>query len=285
MKADKIINKLDMDFIRWGMSDEWDLSEINDYVTDNFKRLSMGLVLNNTQEINKVYTSTFPDEKVLDYILDSGDTNVLLFSHHAQIWDPTLSGFPFRNIDRKYLEEMKNRAVSFYVLHLPLDCNGEYSTTYNLSKALDIQYKDEFAEYFGVKVGVIGITEYDKLDELGKKCEKAVGHRIKLWNYGSNDIKNNFVSLVAGGGNISEEIKYVADKGINVYITGVTMSVKNYEPSIHFHKIAEELNVNVLGLTHYSSEKFAPMKMVDYFKDMGLDSEFIEGINNLNDLE
>ena len=34
--------------------------------------------------------------------------------------------------------------------------------------------------------------------------------------------------------------------------------------------------INVLGGTHYSTEKFACISMVDYFKKIGLSSNFIE---------
>ena len=34
--------------------------------------------------------------------------------------------------------------------------------------------------------------------------------------------------------------------------------------------------MNVLDGTHYSTEKFVPMKMWEYFRDLGLPSEFVD---------
>jgi len=40
-----------------------------------------------------------------------------------------------------------------------------------------------------------------------------------------------------------------------------------------------------LAATHYSTEKFACIAMTEYFTELGLPSEFIEGNNLKNDFE
>jgi len=42
------------------------------------------------------------------------------------------------------------------------------------------------------------------------------------------------------------------------------------------HEFAEKHKVNLLGGTHYSTEKFACIAMIDYFKKIGLSAEFIK---------
>jgi hypothetical protein len=42
--------------------------------------------------------------------------------------------------------------------------------------------------------------------------------------------------------------------------------------------------LNLLGGTHYSTEKFACMEMVNYFKQKGIDCEFIEDEPMFEDL-
>ena len=53
---------------------------------------------------------------------------------------------------------------------------------------------------------------------------------------------------------------------------------------MEFHRIAENSKINVIGATHYSTEKFACISMVDYFKTLGLESEFLHGEYYLQDL-
>ena len=258
--------------------------DLGNFIHPAFLEKWMGLVLDNSQELEKVYTAVFPSDKIINEILDSGEKNVLLFTHHPMIWDANLIGSPFKNISQELLVKMKDRNISLYNLHVPLDKNGEYSTTVSLARALDIMQDEEFCEYFGVKCGVIGKTNFKTIDELARKVEKTVGHQIKIFNYGTSEIKNQKVSLVAGGGNDPETIKELVKLGINTYVTGVTKINESYAPSVEFHKVAKKNGINVIGATHYSTEKFACIAMVGYFEKLGLPTKFISDEPGLADL-
>ncbi len=284
MNAEELYQKLDKDFEVEKLTDDWKEMDFNECISENFKKRYMGLVLDNSKEIKKVYTAVFPEEKILNKIFDSGRKDVLLFTHHPMGWDITAEKI-FKDIRQEYLKKLKENRISLYTLHVPLDKNGQYSTTENFAKAIGVIKKDEFCEYFGVKVGVIGNTNYKNVADLAKKIELTVGHKIKLWNYGAQKIKDQKVALVAGGGNSAETIKESADRGINTFITGITKPNKNYLPSLEAHNSAKENKINIIGATHYSTEKFACMAMVEYFKKLGLPAGFIEGEPDMNDLE
>ena len=53
---------------------------------------------------------------------------------------------------------------------------------------------------------------------------------------------------------------------------------------MEFHRIARESKINVVGATHYSTEKFACIAMKDYFSKLGVEAEFIEGVPCMEDL-
>lgn len=53
---------------------------------------------------------------------------------------------------------------------------------------------------------------------------------------------------------------------------------------MEFHRIAKESKINVVGATHYSTEKFACMAMEDYFTGLGIEAEFVEGTPCMEDL-
>jgi hypothetical protein len=40
----------------------------------------------------------------------------------------------------------------------------------------------------------------------------------------------------------------------------------------------------VVGATHYSTEKYACMSMVEYFVGLGVEAEFVEGTPRMEDL-
>ncbi len=284
MNAQKLYKKVDTDFEIEKLNDDWDGIDLGEFIFPEFMGKWMGLVLNNSQEIEKVYTAVFPSDKVINEILDSGDKNILLFTHHPMIWDATLPGSPFKNISPELLAKMKDKNISLYNLHVPLDKNGEYSTTVSLARALGIPQDEEFCEYFGVKCGVIGKTNFKTINELAEKVEKTVGHQIKIFNYGIAEAKNQKVGLVAGGGNDPGIIKELVRLGINTYVTGVTKINESYMPSVEFHKVAKENGINVVSATHYSTEKFACMAMVNYFEKLGLPTQFISDEAGLVDL-
>ena len=94
-----------------------------------------------------------------------------------------------------------------------------------------------------------------------------------MYNYGDNEIKDRTVAVIAGGGNDVDMLEEIAKAGVNTFVTGIT--VKN-DYSKKAHEFAEKYRINILGGTHYSTEKFACISMVNYFKKVGLPSEFIE---------
>lgn len=286
MKAKALYESLNKEFDIDKLHEyDWSFLDLGNYITDSFKETRKGLVLDNSEEIKKVYTAVFPSERVLDHILDEEEKDCLLFTHHPMIWDSRTDGFPFRNIPYKYLEELKEQAISYYAIHVPLDRNGPYSTTTSLSRTLGIKTEREFFEYYGVLVGIIGKTKCKSIIELSEQVNIAVGHQLKIWNYGSTQIPNQQVALVAGGGNYPEIAEELGKAGVKTYITGVTMKAKGYEPSLRFHTICQENKINVIAATHYSTEKFACLAVQRFFEYLGLPNEFIEDEPSFYDYE
>jgi len=275
MKAIQLYQHLEKDFITPEMSDKWaqHMDSVDDFLSENFKKRSMGLVCDFITEINKVYTSVFPSRKVMQRILDDGTQDAMLFVHHPSIWDIRKAPEVFQQMDRELLQQFKDRRISIYNLHVPLDNFGEYSTSVTLAKALGIKPGKPFAPYFGSLCGVFGKTTLATVQDLKRRFRNVVGHEVSLYNYGDNEIKNRTVSIVAGGGNEVNILEDIVKAGVNAFITGIT--AKN-DYSQKAHKFAEKYRINILGGTHYSTEKFACISMVDYFKKIGLPSEFIE---------
>ena len=281
MKAQKLYQKLENDFITPEMSDQWaeEMKPVENYLCENFKARSMGLVCDFTAEISRVYTAVFPTDLVLQKILTDNVSNAMLFVHHPQIWDIRQEN-PFGQMNSKLLEQFQTSKISIYNLHVPLDNYGPYSTSVCLANALDIKPKKSFAHYFGAMCGVFGQTRLSSIMELKNKFQTAVGHEIKLYQYGEESINNGQIAVVAGGG-LDETIAEVAANKINMLVTGIT--VKN-EFTRQAHELAKKNHINILGGTHYSTEKFACIAMTNYFRQLDLPSEFIEGEPVLEDM-
>jgi len=288
MKAIELYNQLEKDFVIPGITEDWydDKSVYNEsfdeFVCENFKNRSMGLLCDFTDEINKVYTAVFPSDKVLTKILDDNATDALLFLHHPLAWDLSKdSSVAFYQINTDLLMKLKERRVSLFNFHLLLDNYGDYATSKSLADALGIKIERPFAVYCGAMTGVIGTTDCKDVHELTEKYAKVVGHKTKLYQYGESDIINNRIGVVAGGGNDEGVINELIANGINVLISGLSL---NNSYSSATHQLEEANKINLIGGTHYSSEKFACMAMCSYFAKLGLPSEFIEDSPCLEDL-
>ena len=284
MRSEEVYERLDKEFeIEKINEDDWDSFDLGDFATESFRTARKGLVLDNTTEIQKIYTAVFPSEIVLDHIISLGVEDALLFTHHPMIWDRSLEGLPFRNIPANYLEILKEHRISMYTIHVPLDRNGPFSTTVSLARALEIETEGEFFDYFGSKVGVIGKIDCSLTSEIAEKIEKAVGHQVKVYRNGPSQITNQRVALVAGGGNFPEVAEELAETDVKIYITGIGKESPTWEPSLRFHKICRENNITIFAATHYSTEKFACIAILKFFEKLGLESEFVEGTPDFRD--
>ena len=283
MKAARLYAQLEKDFITPALSDEWFkyMQSIADFISDNFKQRSMGLVCDNTKEVNKVYTAVFPSDNVMQAVLDKGERDVMLFLHHPSIWDLAKAPPIFHLMNRELLEKFRKQRIAVYNLHVPLDNFSEYSTSSTLAKALGLTDLIPFYEYYGSLAVVYGKTTLTTVKEMREKFMEVLGHHASLYLYGSHDIKNGMVAVAAGGGNIVDLHEIMAKDGVNLLVTGVTINAPFSEKA---HDSAREKKINLLGGTHYSTEKPACQAMCGYFKKLGLPSEFIEGKPGLEDL-
>lgn len=111
---------------------------------------------------------------------------------------------------------------------------------------------------------------------MKKHIDNSLKYDTSLFAYGDDMVQN--VGIVTGGGDFSEAIKVCRKLDINVYITGCTGKCQNpfsKKQSQEFHKMAKKLKVNVLGCSHYLTEKWAMEMSVPFFNRL-VPTEFIE---------
>lgn len=275
MKSIELYNHLERDFICKELRDDWAryMRELEDYLSMNFKERSMGLVCDFANEINIAYSAVFPTKEIMQNIIDDGITDAMLFLHHPSIWDSRRPK-PFYQMDKALLEKFRENRIAIYNLHVPLDNFSEYSTSKTLADALAIEIEKPFAAYRGALCGVIGKTKCKGMEELHNKFSEVLGHDTSLYLYGNNNIKDGRIAIVAGGGNNKDTVSEMIENNINVLITGISV---NNESNSEVHELEQKNCINVLGGTHYSTEKFACQRMCTYFEKLGIVSTFIEG--------
>jgi len=284
MKAEELYGKLNIDFIKEGIKDiDWAnrMPNLHKYLFPEFMQNGgMGLMCDLANEIERVYTTVFLSEKVLSKVLSDNIFNAMLFSHHPTNW-----GIKDHNgnyaAEEEYIAKLKERNISIYVLHHPLDNHGKYSTCGTLAEKLKIEIEKPAFLYFGAYCGVVGTTDCKTTAELQARYSQVVGHKTSLYQYGNENIQGEKIALCPGGGNDMFVINEMMERNIKTLITGVTIVNDHSRKTHEFEKVN---CINVLGGTHYSTEKYAPMEMCNYFNDLGLPSEFIEDVPDLFDL-
>lgn len=283
MKSIVLYNKLRSDFIKEGITDlDWAarMPDLDKYLHTDFKRSGMGLMCDFTDKIEKVYTTVFLSDEVLSKILSDDITNAMIFSHHPTNWDIEYHNGNYAPTE-KYISQLRDRNISIYVLHHPLDNFGDYSTCKTLADSIKLNIERPAFLYCGALCGVVGTVAYESVNQLHEQYSIAVGHETSLYKYGDEDIRGERIAVCPGGGNASFVINEMIRNNIKILVTGVTI-VNDYSKDVH--RLEKEYRINVLGGTHYSSEKFAPMKMCKYFEYLGLPAEFIEDTPKLYDL-
>ena len=284
MRAEELYAKLERDFIFDGLKDvDWAarMPALDGYLCPVFKQNGgMGLMCDFTDEIEKVYTTVFLSDNVLLKLINGGVSNAMLFSHHPTRWDLKHHDGNYAP-DEKYITQLQKRNISIYILHHPLDHFGPYSTCGTLAEQLGIHVERPAFLYYGANCGVIGTSDCKTVCELSTRYSRVVGHETSLYRYGDEDIQGQRIALCPGGGNAAFVIDEMIEHNVKLLLTGITL-VNEYSKSTH--ELEKRHRINLLGGTHYSSEKFAPMKMCGYFNRLGLPSEFMEDKPDLFDL-
>lgn len=239
--------------------------------TDIFPKI--GIQCHNTDQIKKVYTATFMNPAVVKKVLSRGEENVMLFTHHPV--PPMISlKDGYGNVDAELLVKMKSQKVSFFSYHIPLDVAGPYSPGNTLARAMGSNPYDCWYPQNGAMLGALCQTGLQTVDQLKNRFAETLGHEVKRYAYGDNNLINGKFAIMAGCSKNPEAYEFLRKQGINVLVTGVTAPVTEWVQSIH--QAAKANGITLLGGTHYSTEKFALIALCDYFRNFGIEAEFMD---------
>lgn len=240
-----------------------------------------GLQYHNTEIIKKVYTSTFASPSVFEEILRRNEHNVMLFSHHPVPPRPTEND-PYPKIPEELKKRLKANEISFFAYHIPLDKSNFYSPSNTLGRALGLKPYGEFYIQNGSVLGALCEGAPERAEDFVINIEKALGHPVKLYPYGGEFIKGGRVAIMGGCARNTDVYDELRKKGINMMLTGVTNPAVSW--TLDIHEEASKKSISLIGGTHYSTERFSPVAMLDFFKKLGLQGEFIAEAPNLTDM-
>lgn len=250
-----------------------------DLITDVFPK--KGLQYHNSDQVWKVYTATFANPTVIDEIVRRGEHNVMLFTHHPL---PPMKSLEagYGKIPEDMLRKMEENQISLFSYHIPLDVAGPYAPGNTLGKALGGNVYDSFYPQNGANIGALCICGLTKVSELAARFENVLGHKVKWYANGEDELKGGKFAILAGGAKNPDIYEWLREHEINTFVTGVAAPVVDWTQKNH--EKAKENGIHILSGTHCSTEKFAPIAMCEFFRNLGVESEFIDEESNLDEL-
>lgn len=251
---------------------------IEEYATASFLKRFNGLMLDNADQIARVFTLVFPSDHVLAEVeRRAAGEPALIFTHHPM--DMETSGRGLIPISTEWLRRLRQARISLYAAHAPLDCHETASTSRALARAIAVPADATFADYFGGHAGVHGRIEPTSFEEFSERVRRACG-LDHLETKANGDRVVRHVAVVAGGAAYPPIMQEAVDAGCDTYITG-DFRVRHGGPWAEEHRpqfdaFVETVPLNLIGASHYATESLVLRDdMLTLFRELGLDAEFV----------
>lgn len=243
-----------------------------------------GLMLRGGDAVERVYLAAFPSVEALDVILAEARSGDLIFSHHPidmRCGDPRGKwGCGFVSIPEDRLNALRDRGISFYSCHAPMDTHRRIGTTAALTEALGGSYVGGFMPYGGGFAGAVCDIGPLSGADLAERFRRLLGVPY-LHTEGPAHDRIERIAIVPGCGDHVPSMRVAAEMGAQAYLTG----------EVHCHidndygrsRMAEmkayiaETPMTLLGGSHAASE-FLVMRtqMKPWFESLGLEPHLIE---------
>jgi putative NIF3 family GTP cyclohydrolase 1 type 2 len=247
------------------------------YATAHFMRRHNGLMLQNADAVERVYTVVFPADEVLAEVERRAEgAPSLIFTHHPM--DFETSGRGLVPVGEVALERLRDAGISLYAAHAPLDCHETVSTSRSLARAAGVAVEEICAGYHGGHAGVIGSVEETSLDEFATCLQRKLDvDRVDLKQH-TPTVRR--VAIVAGGAAFPPMMQEAIDRGCDTYLTG-DFRVRHGGPWAEEHRpefdaFVESAPINLVGGSHFATEaEVLRHEMLGWFNTLGLQAEFV----------
>jgi putative NIF3 family GTP cyclohydrolase 1 type 2 len=235
-----------------------------------------GLMLRGGDRVDRAGTCVFPG----DGIVASLAPRTFLFSEHPVDLEDEPGFLP---LSRASFETMREREISFYHVHAPLDHHPEVSPSRLCAEGVGITDYDEF---FPIAAGIPGgaaVVGYSDLtlDELAERLASSLGEEVPVEVLTRPRKRAGRVAFAAGGGAMRDALEAALERDCTTYVTGNAATrcrLDFVQADVRaFRELAEEAGVALVDATHYGTEKPPQLAMAEWFRNRGLPAEFLPG--------
>jgi putative NIF3 family GTP cyclohydrolase 1 type 2 len=233
-----------------------------------------GLSIRGADEVTNAATCVFPSDR----IVESLEPGTFLFSEHPIDFADQPGFLP---LSRETYDTMRERGISFYNAHAPLDMHPEVSPSRLCAVGVGLE---TLVEYFPICEGIPGgaaILGESRLsvDGLADALRSYLGSEIKVHVLTRARGEAGRVAMVAGGGAQVEILEASLELGCDTYVTGnaATTCVLDFvqEEVAAFRRRADTAGVTLIDAMHYGMEKPPQLAMVGWFGRHGVPARFV----------
>ena len=278
MKLDDVVAELDAYFRMADVRDDarwYEQAEPywRDYVEPEWVERRNGLMVRGAGEVDFAATCVFAS----DAIVAAVEPRTLIFCEHPLDFADVPGFMP---LSRSSFETMRERGLSLYNAHAPLDMHPEVSPSRLLALGIGLEHLEE---YFPIAEGIPGGAAIAgdsrlSLEGLADAVRGYLGDEIKVHVLTRPRQEAGRVAVVAGGGATREILEASLERGCQTYVTG--NAATNCELDFvqqevrEFRELAEQEGVALIDAMHYGTEKPPQLAMAEWFRARGLEAEF-----------
>ena len=233
-----------------------------------------GLMVRGAGEVAAAATCVFPGAAVVEQL----DPGTFLFSEHPVDFADEPG---FEPLPRETYELMRERAISFYNVHAPLDQHPEIAPSLLCARAVGLAHlEDYFPIDPALPEGAVMIGDSQlSVEGLAEAFRSYLGPEIRVHVITRPRAEAGRVAVAAGGGAVAEILEASLARGCQTYVTGnaaTNCRVPEVQEELRrFRQLAEARSVALVDATHYGMEKPPQLAMVKWFQARGLEAAFV----------
>jgi putative NIF3 family GTP cyclohydrolase 1 type 2 len=213
-----------------------------------------GLMLRYGSRVDAIYTAVFLSDEIVGKLVAWDAQDALLVCHHPLAMET--SGRGFLPLSQTSLADLRDRAISVYILHTPLDVHDESSTSRALAREIGLV---GVAEWYAVRGGYAGVRGPlpmpTPFQDLLARIRDVTG--VVDLHYIQKGTVMRSVAVLGGGTDVSG-IEEARDLGCDVLVTGTYYNqVQNQIGQRYrdaFERARPSLAISLVECSHYASE-------------------------------
>ena len=244
-----------------------------EYAEPGYEGRWNGLMVRGGREVDRAVTCVFPSDRIVGQL----EPRTLLFSEHPLDFADEPGFLP---LARESFARMREREISFYHAHAPLDLHPEVSPSRLCAAGVGLEGLEEYypiADGIPGGAAVIGESRLS-LEGLADAFRGFVGADISVHVLTRPRQEAGRVAVVAGGGAVRGILEASLERGCQTYVTGNAATrcrldfVQNGVRE--FRTLADAAGVALVDAMHYGMEKPPQLAMAAWFTRRGLQAEF-----------